>query len=594
MSTKTTIKRIALVAVSALGFGLISAVPAAQAFPLNATVTTTNGTPTTASSDSLTAATVGVKFLTLAATDTATISFAINSAPTTWSSTGEAYLVYSALDTSTSVGGATTIAGGPTLTGGVGATDSVTASTKTTITGPAGGYAGVNFAVFLASTTGIKAGTYGVTYVLTPYEAGTDVKGTQITGTFNIVVSAAAADSLVADPVNSTAVMYQGSSFVSGNTVDSVVSVSATASNTARAVIRVVLKNASGNANAAMESITATIDKGSIGNGTTQGRSVVLAYTGTSLDLQIKSDGTAGQATVTIKSTSVTFANKVLTFYSTTVATMTATQLANTLKVGTNSSAIGVVAKDSNGNVVGSSTAVYAYSSATGVVSETATACTYSATYNQHFCDLTGVTAGTATVSFGTAGKTVVTPDFTVRVVGTTASTVAIAFDKATYQPGEVGYIIVSAKNADGYNVAGAVTNLLATGGITTNVALTNAGSGISTSDSMTSGTVSPTLAFSSTGYVSKEPVYAIKFFAPQTSGDMTLTATGGAALPLAAQVKVTATAKVANSAQVSADAALAAVTALATQVSAFITKINAQITTLTDLVMKIQKKVKA
>jgi len=343
-----------------------------------------------------------------------------------------------------------------------------------------------------------------------------------------------------------------------------------------------------------MESITATIDKGTIGDGTTQGRSVVLAYPSTSLDLQVKSDGTAGQATVTIKSTSVTFANKVLTFYSTTVSTMTATQLAKTLKVGTNSSAIGVVAKDANGNVVGSSTAVYAYSSATGVVSETATACTYSATYNQHFCDLTGVTAGTATVSFGTSGKTVVTPDFTVRVVGNTASTVSIAFDKATYQPGEAGYIIVSAKNADGYNVAGLASNLLATGGITSNVALTSAGSGISTSDSMTTGTVSPTLAFSSTGYVSQEPVYAIKFFAPQTSGAITLTATGGSGLPIAAQVKVTATANVVNSAQVSADAALAAVTALATQVSAFITKINAQITTLTDLVMKIQKKVKA
>ena len=70
----------------------------------------------------------------------------------------------------------------------------------------------------------------------------------------------------------------------------------------------------------------------------------------------------------------------------------------------------------------------------------------------------------------------------------------------------------------------------------------------------------------------------------------MTASATGGTSLPLAGQVAVSASATVADS----GSQALAAVTALASQVSAFITKINAQITTLTDLVMKIQKKVKA
>ena len=68
------------------------------------------------------------------------------------------------------------------------------------------------------------------------------------------------------------------------------------------------------------------------------------------------------------------------------------------------------------------------------------------------------------------------------------------------------------------------------------------------------------------------------------------MTATGGASLPVAGQVAVSASTTVSDNAAT----ALAAVTALASQVSAFITKINAQITTLTDLVMKIQKKVKA
>jgi len=585
----------------------LSAIPA-QAVVNELTITVGNGTATTTVNDSLTAATVNVDMLSKNLGDTVAVKSELVTSPG-GSSTAVMRLQFK--DTANVSASATTYknsvassAGGAAIASGLYIGDgSSFVISRIDTPGAQGSFAtgdtsssarmGANFLTYVDSTSGtVVAGTYTFKITATPYHTG--VAQTAVTATGTIVVSAAASASLVADPTNSTAVMYQGSAFVAGNTVDSVVAVAATASNTARAIIRVVLKNAAGTANSAMESITATIDKGTIGDGTTQGRSVVLAYSSNSLDLQVKSDGTAGQATVTIKSTSVTFANKVLTFYSTTVSTMTATQLAKTLKVGTNSSAIGVVAKDANGNVVGSSTAVYAYSSATGVVSETATACTYSATYNQHFCDLTGVTAGTATVSFGTSGKTVVTPDFTVRVVGNTASTVSIAFDKATYQPGEAGYIIVSAKNADGYYVAGALSNLLATGGITSNVALTSAGSGISTSDSMTTGTVSPTLAFSSTGYVSQEPVYAIKFFAPQTSGAITLTATGGAGLPLASQVKVTATANVVNSAQVSADAALAAVTALATQVSAFITKINAQITTLTDLVMKIQKKVKA
>ena len=76
----------------------------------------------------------------------------------------------------------------------------------------------------------------------------------------------------------------------------------------------------------------------------------------------------------------------------------------------------------------------------------------------------------------------------------------------------------------------------------------------------------------------------------PTSGSDASVSATGGSSLPVAGQVKVTASATVSNDAA----AALAAVTALASQVSAFITKVNAQITTLTDLVMKIQKKVKA
>ena len=72
----------------------------------------------------------------------------------------------------------------------------------------------------------------------------------------------------------------------------------------------------------------------------------------------------------------------------------------------------------------------------------------------------------------------------------------------------------------------------------------------------------------------------------PSAGGAFTASATGGASLPLAGQVKVSATATVTDSGA----AALAAVNALATTVAS----LKTLITTLTNLVLKIQKKVKA
>jgi enamine deaminase RidA (YjgF/YER057c/UK114 family) len=72
----------------------------------------------------------------------------------------------------------------------------------------------------------------------------------------------------------------------------------------------------------------------------------------------------------------------------------------------------------------------------------------------------------------------------------------------------------------------------------------------------------------------------------PYTGGTVTLTATGGSSLPVSGQVAVTATATVTDNAA----AALAAVNALSTTVAS----LRTLITTLTNLVLKIQKKVKA
>jgi hypothetical protein len=74
--------------------------------------------------------------------------------------------------------------------------------------------------------------------------------------------------------------------------------------------------------------------------------------------------------------------------------------------------------------------------------------------------------------------------------------------------------------------------------------------------------------------------------YMPVAGGTVTISATGGTSLPVAGRVAVTASATVTDSGA----AALAAVNALATTVAS----LRTLITTLTNLVLKIQKKVKA
>ena len=72
MSTKTNFKRIALVAVAALGMGVLNSVPSQAAVAAaNLTVTATNGTASLTASDSSTGGTVAITWLGSANTDTA-------------------------------------------------------------------------------------------------------------------------------------------------------------------------------------------------------------------------------------------------------------------------------------------------------------------------------------------------------------------------------------------------------------------------------------------------------------------------------------------------------------------------------------------
>jgi hypothetical protein len=597
MSTKTNFKRIALVAVAALGLGVLSSVPSNAAITTGSVViTTADGTAsvsTVGNSDSRTAATLTVSALKAAAGDSITVQVIVKSKPST--ATVTPLMLFK--DTATS-----SIANVQVRTGGlvaastnvVALNESTTASTGAVVVdsgnAASAAYTAASFLVFFESGTNstITAGTYTLTAIVNTYAVGGAAPTNATTKDFNIVVTAPAADSLVANAANSTALMYAGSTYAATPS-DSSVATAATASTTVAAVIRVILKNASGST-AARESITATISAGTIGSGTNKGRSVVLAYSpagANGLDLEISPDGTSGTAVVTISTPSVKFANKSVTFYGD-ATKITAGSYASVI----GASGIGVwgTAVDAKGNDLAGGTALYAYSSDTTVISTYGAACgSYDTTLKVVPCTLTGVKAGTANITLRdaatVAASTVSSSAIPVRVSFGVATSFKVTTSAASYAPGQPGVVLVSVLDADGKVMpAGTYSNLFTSAGISTNMTMGASIGGTLSSASVT--TDANPVASATKPVVSTDPVMQYYYYMPTTGGTLTFNYKGGTSVPLAAQVSGTTSATITDNAA----AALAAVTALATTVAS----LKTLITTLTNLVLKIQKKVKA
>ena len=626
MSTKTNFKRIALVAVASLGLGVLSSVPSQAQILTTVNIVTVAGTSATntggAITDSATAATAGLTFLSthgggIGLGDSVVVSSFIKSAPAGASLsnvTAEMLLVdtgiagqQSTVDTNIQTNdgqarpiGVTVTSGAAVITTLPAAQESISTFIVNRTDTATSGYANANFKVILDTAGGgqLVAGTYVVSLVATPYDNGAVTLVNTKAFDVNIVVSALASAALTAVAGNSSAVLYAGSTFAVNNTVDSTVAAVATASTTAAAQIRVILKNAANAANA-KESVTVTTTLGTVGTGGSgaYGRSVVLAYSGSSLDIDVRPDGSAGIASITISTPSVTFAPKQVTFYAVAPSKLTITTPTPLLKVGTNDDAVRVTAVDANGITFAGT--LYSYATVTtvaGTVRTALTTCTFdNGTDQRHECSITGTSAGTATITISNYGSAAdataaangaeISGTATVVVSSPVIAGVKIEFDKSTYFPGERARIYVTPTDSAGKAMpAAAHTNVLATGGISTSSALTFAGS-TTTADSLTAVSVTTKAnASSTTGARAGSMEYTV--FMPLSGGTVTLTATGGTGLPSAGRVVTTATATITDSGA----AALAAVNALATTVAS----LKTLITTLTNLVLKIQKKVKA
>jgi hypothetical protein len=452
-------------------------------------------------------------------------------------------------------------------------------------------YVNAKWYAFQESATGTRvAGTYVYTLVVTPNSTTANGgAGTSQIVDITITIAEPASDSLVASPAYST--LYIGNA--TSDTADEALSIVATASNTAAAYLNLTLKNASNAANA-RESVTITTTLGLVGNSDVKGRSVVLKNAAGLNSYEIYPDGSAGTATITVSTPSVTFSTKSITFFAKAAKTITATVGTPLLGIGDNAGAVRGVAVDANGLPWTGTAYIVASSAADALVagSTTPVSCgAYDATNARHNCLVTAIATGTAkfkiidasTVALATATSN----EVTVTVSAATVASVKIEFDKATYAPNERARIYVTPLDSTGAAMQSATyTNLFAAGGISVNGAVSYAGS-TTTADSLTATATSlTTAAQASSTSGAKAGSMQFTVYMPSAGGVVTLDATGGTGLPLAGRVALKASATVTDSGA----AALAAVNALATTVAS----LRTLITTLTNLVLKIQKKVKA
>jgi trimeric autotransporter adhesin len=594
MSIKTSIKRIALVAVSALGFGLLSVAPSHAANVGASPITLT--APTSPVAGATASVTVKGKAA-WANTDAANIRGYLTSKPSSSANTltataGAQYVetaVTNVVDFTKADGAVARLTG--TATGAV-ASATVTFGTFNIATAVAGDYK-----MFVWSDTNANGAV----------DLGEDSAEVSFTVAAANTTPSATYSTIEAWSVDAPTGPKAASSTPAGAPDDSI---DITVKNTANAAlysqtIRAVVKGpgrVSLEGGAAGRDVTATL--GAADNVAT---------------LEVTADGSAGSMTVDIYAGTTLLGTTNPVIWYGTLATLTATQKKSIIgKNVATASAVVVVGKDADGVVV-----PLAKASLVGTSSDTTVLATYAAegvdeadgTITATITganDLTTTSGRTATMTFKylISGTTYATASALTFTIGGALKTVTAAFDKASYAPGEKVTATFTAKDASGN--AAADGDIIAAGNLATTIA----------SQGLTAAAVA-----------SAGGTKTITFYAPAVSGSFSLVGTPNVA---AATAQVLATATVVNPSETAAeaaadaaneaidaanaatdaanlaaeaadaatvaaeeardaaDAATAAVEELATQVATLMAALKAQITTLANTVAKIAKKVKA
>ena len=590
MKTISLKKRIALVAVAALGSSLVASVPANAA--VAADVTAINATVATSAPAVGSAVTVNVGVTTATGGGSA-ITASIKAAFVGANDYPAAGWV--------SVAAARTVGGGSASFG----TTSITTSSAS----------GATLSLLSAGSAGFAAGTIASS---TTTGAGSFVFTPTKAGTYLLTIWHEASDGNTTDVVNSNearqsvSITVAAAATASGGTTRLVVASGETAYGagstfglsdtgivgdrtigTQRAVGSVEVRNSS-NAVLTGATLTASISGPGLvlanatdtsAAGTARSSSVVL--TGASVGyVHVSGDGTSGVGTVTVSVTdpvtavTSTVGTFSVTFYSTTVATLTAT--ANYVNIGSavttgcssvtclwatystgsaGAPAVSIVAKDSSGMVIPGRTLVQTIADASVISTTTVTGANADdgkgiGYYNVSVTGAANSVSGTKTTVtwsvVNSATSTITSNAITFTAAGTTIASETLEFNKTSYVAGDPMVITRTAKDAAGNPVA--------------------------------DGTASPAVTFSKTvggtapaagAYVagkSATSATAPTVFAPVTGGAFTAQMTGGDAA---------ATVRTASSSVVDGNAALL------TQIDA----LNAKIVALNALIAKIMKK---
>jgi len=583
MSTKTTFKRVALVAVASLGLSLVAVAPSnaiPQADTLSLSAASASGTVGTAVTVDATLA-----FLQETTSDSMTLTLSYDAAPAGITAGEVAFSSISAVSTDL---------GTPTVDTSTARTAKVSAATAASLK-----------KTLTISLTPTKTGTY--TIRVTPSITGSTTAPVSTFKTWTVTVAAKTigkSSAFIGTGVTSPVTDTHTADATAAN-----LTFTAAASTTPKARIDVAtIYGATGN-----ETVTAAdaplvvvaTDKGLISKTQDYSAAAKSVTTLAAVDgdpsYWVYSNGDVGAASITITVNGVLLATKTVTLTgaaTTLVATLTTGQ-DTFIKVGGTSTTT-ITAKDSAGStlttiptgltVKSSDTAVATVAISSGVVT------------------ITGVKAGTSTITVTdpatSAAATAVSFVATVAPVRPTAAP-TVTFDASSYEVGSLVTMTVSANMGDS-----ATAQLFTADSLKLSASVVASGTAIPTDGKL--------------AIVGGKATY--KFYAPAVSGTLFASGTTGGAVDIttaatvttsvtitnaatdaaaAAAEEATAAANDATDAALSAAEAAEAATAMAqeavdavAELSASVTKLisalRAQITTLTNLVVKIQKKVKA
>jgi len=530
MSTKTTFKRIALVAVASLGFGMLSVAPSNAAGMLADTlVNAADGTATVASTATVgsgTAATAKLVWSGVAtgASDTATVTGTITSVP----ATSGAFSV--------------SVAATASITVNVNAVDTVTAGVIV-----ANGAAGRVTKYITASFTPDVAGTY---VIALKSAGGINNQTVTWTVTASAVPAATAAASIVAYKNGSSNLQgayeyfrnFGNNSGHSGqetiaNAIALLVAEGEAQQNAAGAytiattpalagtvvgggLVEFSNKTLAAANTAAAVPMTVSISGrgyvaiGSGSYGTTVTETDAAGYTpwtdaagyGRLKFFSVKSDGTTGTATVTVSAGGVTLDTINLVFTgakaSLALATGTSTKLSKSYIGASETATVTINGLDASGNILSAS-------GITAVTDNDATNLIATAAISGEVVTVTGGSVSGAVTWTVTDGTRTVT--FVTNTTKKTAKTVTMAMSPSSPAPGEKVTLTITATDSNGSPVADGSRQLFAAG-LATNVS-------VGSSTCTTTGLVSLVAG-----------VATCTFYAPATSGKFEISAKEGSA----------------------------------------------------------------